>query len=159
MTAIMTRSFLAGPNIDPDLAYVIMDHRGRRVVTWTEINKERREKQRKHLNDIRHVPVMRLTRLWVGFNPHFFFGGWFASLDNLHHSECVWRRTPLMMERLMDLFPITFRYGDLDEDFQMWCEEFSKAFPRGRYGGKKRGYAVVRWDGFREISRREAVHK
>lgn len=53
----------------------------------------------------------------------------------------------------MKLFPLTFRLGILDEDFQMWCEAFAKAYPRGRYGGKQRGFTIVRWDGDENLSR------
>lgn len=157
MTTIFTRSAIirwgCNPNIDPDLAYVISDRRGKRIVTWTEINAERRKKQRQHLEDLRHVPIMRPTRLWVGYNPHWIFTGWFAVIDNLHHRECAWDRTPHLMERLMELFPITFQYGNLREDFQMWCEVFAKINQRGRRGGKPRGFAIIRWDGFNNISR------
>lgn len=157
MTTIMTRSAIIfwgkNPNIDPDLAYVISDRRGRRVVTWTEINEERRKKQRQHLEDIRREPIMRPTRLWVGYNRHWIMQGWFAVLDNLHHRECAWGRTPHLMDQLMRLFPITFRLGSLREDFQMWCEAFSKSYPRGRYGGKQRGFTIVKWDGDENLRR------
>ncbi|WP_145307444.1 hypothetical protein [Gimesia fumaroli] len=157
----MTRSALEfwGHNPEPDVAYVIINQRERNVVTWDEVNEEKRETQRKHLDEIRHAPVMRISRLWVGYNPHFFFGGWFAVIENVHHSECVWGRTPILMERVMELFPITFRYGNLNEDFQMWCEAFSKTYPRGRYGGRQRGFAIVRWDGFRELALRKAASR
>lgn len=156
MKAIMTRSALIfwGHNPAPNVASVVIEVDGsRRVVTWGELMEKKRTDQRRHLEEIRHVPTLRPARLWVGYNPNFIYQGWFAVIDNLRQEKCVWSKSPRLIPDLMRLFPLVIQFGNQRNDFQIWCAEFARQYQRGTCGGKPRGFTIIHWNGSEEISK------
>src|SRR6185312_2323866 len=66
---IIKRSALVfhGHNPAPDVAEIVVDHRGRHVVTWDDVLAARRERQRRQLEDKRRVVPWRPAKLWVAY--------------------------------------------------------------------------------------------
>jgi hypothetical protein len=156
MTTIIKRSALVfhGHNPAPDVASVVVDHTGeRRVVTWSDVMRNRRERQQRILRDKTTVRRLRAYRVYVEYFDQSLMGGWQAFIDrgDADHAwidrDCRWLKEPLMK-----LFPILL-FGDWHE----WKVEFARRFTRGQRDGRPRGCAFVWWDGSGTATLRRAT--
>lgn len=152
MTAIITRSALVyhGHNPAPEVASVVIDYVGgpRRVVTWSDVMRQRREEQSRRLANKRHCDVARVFKLWVAFFDTQFYAGWHAFLERFH--DRTWIRSSWLQEDVMRLFPLVLPGVG---DWEQWMIEFSKRYRRGTQDRKPRGLAFVWWNGRDEIRR------
>lgn len=157
MTTIIHRSALVyhGHEVSDDLAYVVSDHDGRRVVTWPEVLEARRELQRTILARKRHVEPWRAVRLWVAHFDQNLFGGWQAFLGDWlgrHHETWIDRDGKSFKEPLMRLFPVCLPLGTEYERWERWKEAFALEYRRRRQCRQPVGVAYL-WRRGRELSR------
>lgn len=155
MSTTIMRSALEfwGHNPAPDVARVEIDHPGgdRRVVTWADVMRERREDQAWRLANkttVRHP--WRAYRLWVAYFDQDIFGGWHAFLDDFRGDRrgrwlTRYRDVP---DRFMRLFPAGLVLGDSPYDrLQDWLPAFAKLYRRGTHCRRPRGRVYLWWDG------------
>lgn len=153
MSTIIHRSSLVfhGHNPPPELAYVTIEHGVRRVVTWDDVMRARRERQARRLEEKRRVPYpRRACRVWVAYFDQSFFGGWQAFVEDFRGRKgSVWvDRGRGLVPTLMRTFPLTLPLGRDERDrFADWKEAFAREYRRGTHHGRPRGCAFVWWDG------------
>ena len=160
MTIISRSALVAwGRNPPPELHSIVNDPRhGRRVVTWDDVMRERREQQRLRLARKRQVCEWKPYKVWVAYFNQFLFGGWHAFIEN--RDGCTWitnARDGRLIQPLMDLFPMTLSLGAEKDAWERWKIEFAKSHQRGRQCRKPRGFAVVWWNGHDAELRRGAT--
>jgi hypothetical protein len=162
MTAIIKRSFLVamGQTPPPDLAYVISDHRGRRVVTWAEVLQDRRERQREQLRRKREgwgPGPERAYKLWVAYFDQNLMGGWHAFLETYRPglSQRTWinRDCRWLIPVLMQLFPLVLPLGSERDQWALWMPAFAQQHKRRMQDRHPVGVAPVWWNG-RDVLRR-----
>lgn len=155
MSTIFMRSALVyhGHNPAPDVHSIVIDHRGRHVVTWADVMRERREKQERILRHRRESHPTRAYRVWVAYFDQWLFGGWQAFIENFQdrHSWCShwidrdahqWRR------RLMEMFPLLLPLGRNErERFEDWKPAFAEQYRAGSQAGHPRGCVFLWWNG------------
>jgi hypothetical protein len=154
MTTIISRSALAfhGHDPAPDVHSVVIDHRGRRVVTWADVMADRRARQERILARKRHVERERACRIWVAYFDQDLYGGWHAFLgDHRGRRGEAWvnkgRCDGPLASRLMDLFPLVLDFGDSPKErFGRWMVAFARRYRRGTHHGRPRGCAFL-WMG------------
>ncbi len=146
---IIHRSALVfyGHNPAPNVAAVVVDHEGRHVVTWDDVMRERREKQKRRLDQIRYVEEWRAVKLWVAHFGNGLMGGWHAFIDGIVQG-CgglhVWidRDGKGYIDNLMRLFP-------LETDWHAWKQAFAKKYKKRRQDRKPVGVVYLwrkRWE-------------
>ena len=113
-------------DITPDLAAVESGHfeggKTRRIVTWEELMRRRRERQEEELERKRWgtAPELRAVRVMTWLNHCFPFEGWHCRVDTLSSQEdCSLRGGPV---NLMEEFPLDVK------SFDEWMVAFAKAF-------------------------------
>ena len=131
LSAIIMRSALVfhGHNPAPQVHSIVVDHRGRHVVTWDDVMVRRREKQRLILERKRYVEPWRAVKLWVAYFGTGLMGGWNAFITDWRGEGWeIWidRDGKGYREELMGLFPA----GRLPGDWEDWKPAFAKAFRR-----------------------------
>lgn len=139
MSAIFTRSALmhwGKQKLPPEVAYVTIDHRGvRRVVTWSDVMDQRREKQRCILEWKRHVEEWRAVKIWVAYFDQDLMGGWHAFVEDWrgeHGREWIDRDRKFYIQQLMKMFPLV-EPGLFDRDGDQWHQwkiEFARKYRR-----------------------------
>jgi len=163
MTSIIMRSALVhwDQNPAPDLAYVLTDRRGRRVVTWSEVLDQRRARQRERLGWKRMVCETRAYKLWVAYFDQPLMGGWQAFLETYqaqHYYEvCIWidRDRSFMIPNLLNVFSLVPSVGSEYEQWRLWKPEFAEQYRRRSHDNRPLGVAYCWWDGrdsLREIA-------
>lgn len=149
MSTVMTRSALVhwGHNPPPEVHSVIVDDSGRHVVTWSDVMKERRERQQRNLlRKLKSFP-WRAYKLWVAYFDQTFFGGWHAFLENkddrtwITPSRCSWP-----IPQLMDLYPLVLPTGR-EDDRERWKIEFAARYRRRTHHRKPLGVTYLWWNG------------
>ncbi len=146
MAAVITRSALVfwGKDPAPDVSSLVIDHRGRHVVTWAEVMAARRERQERQLAWKRQAREVRAYKLWVAYFDQVFFGGWHGFLENRDGRH--WLRYPGgPRNALMRLFPLVLPYGREDERtrWERWMEAFARAYRRRTQCRRPLGVAYV----------------
>jgi len=149
---IIRRSALEywGQNPPPDLAYIVSDHRGRRVITWAEVMEARRKRQSERLHWKRHVDQWRAYKLWVAYFDQTLMGGWHAFLEDYRGGGYrIWidRDCTRMESPLMTLYPLLLPIGSEGEQWQRWKPAFAATFERRRHDRRPLGVAYIWWDG------------
>lgn len=153
MTTIIMRSALIahGHNPPPDVARIEIDHTGRRVITWDDVMRDRRERQAAKLAVKRApAPAYRPHRVWVAWFGTGLMGGWQAFIgDHRGNNWDVWidRDRRWLIPDLLNLFPLAAMLGDENRRWETWKEAFSRVCRRGSHLGRPRGCAFVWWDG------------
>jgi hypothetical protein len=137
----------------PDLAYIIRDHRGERIVTWADVMKERRENQRLRLSYKRRVDLWQAAKVNVSYYDQDIFGGWQALIYTIREHHWIDRDRPGLIADLMRLVPLSLpllcspeKHGRC-AGWEQWKEEFAKRFRRGTHHRKPRGVIFLWWDG------------
>lgn len=148
MSTIIMRSAIVawGGNPSPDTHSIVIDHRGRHVVTWSEIMEHRRQRQAEILRYKRSCYQWRAFKVWVAYFDQFLFGGWQAFIENKDGCRWIDRDRPFLKRHLMDLFPLVFQHGDEDDQWHEWKVEFAKRFRRRTHHRRPLGVAYVWWD-------------
>jgi len=152
MTAIIHRSALVfhGHNPASNVAYIIVDHPGaeRRVVTWEDVMRKRREHQDLILKRRRHVESWRAIRLSVSFFDMNLMGGWQAFLDGIDYHQHVWidRDMKYATDAIMRLFPM-----GLFDSWHEWKKEFAHRFKRRMQDKRPVGVAFL-WQRGNQLS-------
>jgi hypothetical protein len=148
----MTRSALVfwGHNPAPNVARVIINHKGRRVITWEEIIAARRKLQAERLKRIRSVNRWLPYKLWVAYFNQTFYGGWHTFLEN--RDSRYWLNQGgghLFFWSLMKLFPVCLPLGEPWSRIEQerWMIAFAHEFKRRTQDRKPLGVAIVWWDG------------
>jgi hypothetical protein len=148
---VISRSALVawGKNPSPSTAYIVADHTGRRVVTWDEVLRLRRERQAITLDLKRRSTARRAYKLWVGYYDQTIMGGWHAFLED-------WRGAPyrIWIDRdlkwfeplAMQAFPLLLDLFDGRQQWELWKRSFARRFERRRQCGEPLGVAFVWWD-------------
>jgi len=150
LAAIIDRSALIfhGHTVPNDLAYVVSDHAGRRIVTWADVMRDRRERQRRRLELKRHAEPWRAVKLWVAYFDQCIFSGWQAFIEDWRGSGYrTWidRDRPLWKPAVMELFPMS-------RDWEDWKPQFARAYQRRRHHRRPLGVAYL-WRRGHELSR------
>lgn len=148
---IMTRSALVywGHNPAPDVALVLIDDRGRHVVTWADVMRMRRERQQEQLRRKRCVVEWRAYKLWVAYFDQPLMGGWQALLEDWRgrpYSEWIDRDRSWLRPMLMKLFPLVPDVGTENTQWGEWKPAFAEQFERRRQDGRPLGVACLWWD-------------
>lgn len=148
MTTIITRSALVfhGHNPAPEVASICIDHKGRHVVTWADVLRERRERQARRLEQLRYVQPWRAARVLVAYFGQDLMGGWHAFLEDWR-GRTSWRS--IWVDRdgkgyvpdLMRLFPLCGLFAD----WTAWKIAFAKTYQRRRQHRKPVGVAALWW--------------
>lgn len=149
MTSIIHRSFIVscGRNPPAELAYIVDDPwNGRRVVTWADVMRERREYQERRLRDKRHVDQWRAYKVWVAYYDMDLFGGWQAFIENGDRRVWIDRDCKGLKPELMRLFPLVIPFDDGDHWYR-WKISFARQYRRGTHHRKPRGVRFVWWNG------------
>ena len=151
---IIKRSALVfhGHNPAPDVAEIVVDHRGRHVVTWDDVLAARRERQRRQLEDKRRVVPWRPAKLWVAYFDQWLFGGWQAFVEDRRESQWIDRDRKFLKCDLMKLFPCT-----LFDTWEDWKPRFAQRFARRRQCGRPVGVAFVWVRGYKVASSASAA--
>lgn len=161
----------------PDVARATKDEHGRwRTVTWAEVGRQKRARQRRQLERRRCVAgtEIRPIYVWVFHCPGvagFAYYGWWVYLIGRDYSYGKYlERDARLMDRLMDLFPLGNRtlYG-WDISIDTWKRRFARKYccrdangrPR-KHAGRIQGKAIV-WASFysghvAEIIRKQERH-
>lgn len=150
---IITRKFLEGygNKLPPELAYVVSDEKGRRIITWAEVMEKRKAFQGERLRRKReffHFP-WRAYKLWVGYFDQSLMGGWHAFLEDYRgrpHSIWIERHVPLLKPDLMKTFPLILQLESDREQWEAWKVEFAKQFERRRQCRRPLGVAYIWWN-------------
>lgn len=157
MIAIIMRSALVawGHNPPPELHSIVSDHHGRRVVTWSEVVSQRRERQQLILERKRHATKCQAFKVWVAYFDMFIFGGWQCFIEN--RDSCIWidRDRKHLKSILLKRFPLVLDLGGEHETWELWKVEFARRFRRRAHHKHPLGVAYAWWDGHREL---EAIH-
>ena len=146
MTAIITRKaleFWGECKPAPDLAYVVSDHNGRRVVTWADVMQTRRERQAYRLYWKRHVEEWRAVMLWVAYFDQPLLGGWHAFLQDLRSRDWIERQGEWSEECILQLIPLSLPIGSVAEQWRAWKPEFARRFKRRMQCGQPVGAAFL----------------
>ena len=149
MTAYMTRSAMEywGHNPAPDIAGCEIDHRGRRLITWSDVMRHRREQMEWSLRHKRECAEWRAYKVWVAYFDMFIMGGWQAFIDRGREREWIDRDRRRLKPHLMRLFPLVLPLGSEGEQWSVWKQQFAKQFQRRRQDRRPLGVAYVLWDG------------
>lgn len=148
MTAIIMRSaleFWGRENVAPDVYQVVIDDRGRRVVTYAEHMAAKRARQAEILRRIRERgdgdwQAWRLSVWWSPGLCGWIYRGYHAWLDR-YDGQHEWLRDG--SPGLMRLFPFVLTLGSERDQWGEWMEAFVRAFPAGRKCGRRRGATIV----------------
>jgi len=166
VTTIITRkgiiawsSLLGSPRIPaPNVAGAVSDENGRRIVTWDDVMRMRREHQRHRLQLKRYVEPWRACRLSVAYFGTGLMGGWHAFLDDLQEHAWIDKYCKWLTPVLMKMFPLALKFRGHDWSgrpaWEAWKEAFAKKFKRRRQEGKPVG-VVYLWRRGRELRRLE----
>jgi len=136
--------------LPPGVAYII---NGRRV-TYADVGKAKKEKQRRQLACKREESVSHEERIavyvWTFYNdPHVcpFYSGWWCYING-RKSKHEWQvnENNDAAIKVMTAFPLGIT--PLPENFYEWKEAFSKAYPKpvnsdNRRSGKAKAWAVI----------------
>jgi hypothetical protein len=153
MNSIFTRSaveYWSGRPAPPDLAYVEIDHRGKRVITWAQVHAARRERQARRLAMIRDSHPERAYRICVSYFDQDLMGGWQCMMDDWRGRDYdVWidRDRQWFKAKLMKCFPVVLPLGSEYEQWREWKEAFAVQYERRRQDGEPVGVAYIFWDG------------
>jgi hypothetical protein len=145
MVSLLTRSaleFWSGGKVLPDVHHVIIDHRGRHVVTYAEHMAANCERKAKILRRICHVEPWRAWWLYVAYYDQQFYGGWHVMLDR-YDQESEWPFRGQPWGELMRLFPLVTTLGSEREQWKMWKQKFAETYQRGTQDGRPRGMAII----------------
>lgn len=157
MSTIMTRSaalFWWGKDKVPDdVAYFYYSggvNLGCKInwqmVTFNEIRKRKIEKQECHLEWKRRIDsnIIVPGYVWVFFNPHFPFSGWWVYVKTFRKDFAMnfrGEQNPHIMNTIYEMFPCGVIKG-FEED---WCESFCKYYSHRGFGRtKKQGLAKIK---------------
>ncbi len=153
MTAIMSRSaveFYSGKPAPPDLHSVVIDHHGRRVVTYAEHMATKRARQAQRLERIRYTDPWRAWRLSVWWSPGLgdgIFLGYHVWLDRIGEREWIRGEWPALYR----VFPLILPFNTPD-DWDRWIDAFLTSYKVGRLNGHPRAAATV-WRRGHEIKK------
>lgn len=154
VTTIIKRSWLEsmGGNPSPDLAYIISDHHGQRVVTWEDIHQERRRRQRQRLEQLRRgQQELRAYKLWVAYFNQDLMGGWHAFVDTYGTAwqghAWIDRDRRWQQPLIVKAFPILLPLWPEHELWERWKVAFACRYARRRHHGEPLGVAYLWWDG------------
>lgn len=163
MMSIITRKFFEsmGQNPPKELAYVVSDFRGRRMVTWAEVIETRRRNQVECLERKREWGQYpwRAHRLSVAYFNQTFFGGWHAFLEDYRgtdHRIWIEKEGESLFKPLMEIFPLILPLGSEHEQWEQWKVSFAEQFERRRQDGRPLGVAYIWWNG-RDLPRHPAL--
>lgn len=150
MTTIIARKGLeywSGRKPPPDLACVASDAEGRRVVTWADVMRGRRERQRLILGRKRRFLPWRAVKLWVAYFDQPLMGGWQTFVENWRgQAGRQWfeRDAPVSLrERVLALFPLLLPFGTAHQRWAAWRPEFARRYERRRQDGRPVGVAYL----------------
>jgi hypothetical protein len=153
MNSLFTRKaveFYSGRPAPPTLAYVEMDHQGRRIITWDQVMKARRERQTRRLSYIREANPERAYRICVSYFDQWIMGGWQTMLDDWRGRDyAIWidRDRQWFKAKLMRCFPLVLALGSEESQWREWKEAFAKQYERRRQDREPVGVAYIWWDG------------
>ncbi len=149
MSTVIMRSFADSMGLDwpPDVARVLVDHSGRREVTWAEVMAYRREEQRSRLDALRRVDPPRTVPcyVWVFHVPGWLYGGWWCDVVTLREQLSVnfrWFRQDLALS-IMRAAPCGFL--PLAKYFDQWMPAFAEEHVRGPCKDPRRAGTMVGW--------------
>jgi hypothetical protein len=152
---IIMRSALVhwGHNPPADLALIEEDYRGRRIITWEDVMRERRERQRRELANRRCVVgdgIWRAARVLVAYFDQNLMGGWQAFIDDLNGQHWIDRDQQHLIPKLVSSFPLTGQLFPMKDkwggSWGEWKIAFAKQYQRGKQAGKPRGSNAVWWN-------------
>lgn len=116
-------------------------------VTWDEVFKERREKQKEHLESIRGRDIVTVKPCFVEvfYNNTNFFSGWWIYVITLDKYYAVGFRdqNKQLILPIMKLYPCGFL--PLKENFAEWAAEFARIYHRPTRERKKNIGMVAAW--------------
>ena len=140
-----------GQNPAPDVARVEVDAMHRRhVVTWADVMRERRERQRQRLEYKRQVAEWRAYKLWVAYFDQPLMGGWHAFLETYRtgFDQRIWidRDREWMRPKVMELFPLVAPCSE-PMQWRRWKTAFAEAYERRRQDDQPLGVAYIWWNG------------
>jgi hypothetical protein len=148
MNAIFTRSaieFWSGKPAPPDLHHVVIDHRGRRAVTYAEHMDAKRKRQRDILRIIRYSESWRAWKLEVAYYDQSLMGGWQAMIytygSGYSNRRWIDRDGKGLRADLMRLFPAVLPFGTKNDQWEAWKPAFAKTFARRRQDRQPVGVA------------------
>lgn len=157
MTTIITRSALIAWGHRPasNVASIVDG----RVVTWQEVIANRRDWQRKRLQEIHSSGVItwRPCKLWVAYFDQRLMGGWHAFLEDRTWRTWVDRDARSMKSRIMELFPLILPFDDEYEQWHAWKVAFAKAYRKRMQCKKAVGVRYV-WQSDRGELRHSRPH-
>lgn len=145
MSMIMLRSWADchGYNWPREWAYKIDGN----VVTYQELLDKKRERQRRHLENIRANEIeIKPCYVWTFHNPYFPFAGWWlyvlTSVKN-RDFEIGFRDTRLdkFITEIMREFPLGFL--PIVENFRAWKKEFARIYYRPSKKNIEQGMALA----------------
>jgi len=120
------------PNLPLNCAYVECIGPDKRFITWDEVMKERKIKQKCQLSQKRFgvITEWKPGYIWIFFNKQEFpFGGWYCYIVTLKKDWCINFRDETLLhlqEKVMKLFPCEVL--PLQQYFYEWMEEFEKRY-------------------------------
>ncbi len=153
MNSLFTRSaveYWSGRPAPPDLAYVEIDHRGKRVITWAQIHAARRERQARRMALIRDSHPERAYRICVSYFDQWIMGGWQVMMDDWRGPDyAVWidRDRKWFHSELMNCFPVILPIGSEESRWRQWKEAFAVQYRRRQFCRRPQGVAYIWWDG------------
>jgi hypothetical protein len=132
----------------PELAYIVTDYRGRRIVTWSDVLDARRKRQQERLRLVRYTPEWRAYRVWVAYFDMPLMGGWQAFIDRGARQCGGWidRDRSWLKPVLMRMFPLLLPLGTAGEQWEHWKITFAGRFERRRQDRRPVGVTYVWWN-------------
>jgi len=154
---IMTRSaakFWWKKDLPPNVSHLKYERFGGEwePVTWEEINKERAEKQKAHLYNIRKPEIyIKPCIVWTFFNDTDFFHGWYCYVLTLKKDWSLnftrYGDYNHLFPKVMNLFPCGVL--PLEEYSDEWMKRFAVEYKVGPYGVKKKQGKALAWCKYR----------
>lgn len=148
MTTIIHRNaFVFKTPPPPEVAYYI-SHHGRaelKAITWADVMAARRERQERILRIKRSFSEIRAIRIHVRFFDQDLYGGWHTYIDGVCFSTWI-RRSDVLQNRLMSLFPLQSPKLPFTGDYSAWYEwqeGFAREHQRGTFCKRPRGVAYA----------------
>ena len=143
-------------DLPDDLAFIVDDpwRGGRKIVTWSEVMENRRDRQAKILRHKRHVEPWRAVKLWVAYFNQDLFGGWHGFIEDWRgRNGRIWidRDGKGFIAQAMEMFPVGLPLGSWRERWEEWKPAFAKKFSRGKHDRKPRG-VVFLWKRGQELA-------
>jgi hypothetical protein len=133
-----------------DIAYLIKDNSFRewKEITYKSILDKKVKIQQNELWRKRNSSEIKPALIWVFRNEDFPFSGWYIYIKTLKKDFAIsfsrdgeYNQKAIL--KAMEIYP----QGTIPiiENFEIWCENFSKSFPTKSFGGrKKQGLAICK---------------